>query len=260
MAIVYLATNRVNGKRYVGATSRRFARRRSEHEREAARGGTNCRKFHAAIRKYGPDAFDWLLLVECDGLQAALVEEFRLIAEIKPEYNLKAGGQGSATSRTMSPEARERWRAKMVGRSVSPETIALIVAKTTGQKRTAEQRERMGAARRGKPFSEEHKRNLSLAGTGKKQSPSIIEKRVAPRRGLALSPEHRGKISAALVGRPGPNLGKKLDPSVLQKVWETRRRNGTTGIGRALSAEHRAKVSTSITKVWEARRCAEVSP
>lgn len=168
-AIVYLVTNRLNGKRYVGATGRGLLARQRHHECDAARGADTSPRFHQAIRKYGIESFDWAALREFPDFDSALAEERRMIAEIRPEYNISEGGRGSS-----------------------------------GTKRTAEQRERMGAARRGKPFSDEHRRNLSRALTGKKQSAETIAKCSALRLGRPLSEKHRQSIRASLKGRKRP--------------------------------------------------------
>lgn len=59
---VYLITNKVNGKRYVGITCRGFFARFQEHINAAACGSKAI--LHDAIRKYGPDNFDVILLEE----------------------------------------------------------------------------------------------------------------------------------------------------------------------------------------------------
>lgn len=203
-AIVYLATNRTNGKRYVGITGRGLEHRRAQHERDARRGADSSPLFHMAIRKHGDQNFDWIVLIECSDFESALSEEMRLIGEIRPEYNMSAGGRGCS-----------------------------------GTKRTPEQRERMGVARRGKPFSDEHRKNLSKALTGKKQSEITISKRLASRMGKPLSVEHREKIRAALTGRKRPpevvakmvtSLTLKyavkpwVDEGICRRTWKKRQR------------------------------------
>jgi group I intron endonuclease len=168
-AIVYLATNRVNGKRYVGVTGRGFDFRRRQHETAPNSKTVTCRYFHAAIKKYGPDAFEWSVLATCETFHSALAEEVRLIAEMKPEYNLTAGGQGA-----------------------------------TGAVFSEERRAKISAALLGKPKSEEHRRNSGLARKGIKSSPEAIEKRRQKALGRPCSSEHREKIRATLRGRKRP--------------------------------------------------------
>lgn len=175
-AIVYLATNRINGKRYVGATSKGVVKRRREHISEALRGGRNCRLFHAAIRKYGPDAFEWMVISSAATFPGALDEEVRLIAEIKPEYNLTVGGQGSK-GRIATQEQRDHQSRVRMGKKLGPEHGRKTALGMIGKKHTPERRAKISAARKGARFSDEHRRHLSLSHTGLKQSQETIEKR-----------------------------------------------------------------------------------
>jgi hypothetical protein len=90
--IVYLATNTVNGKRYVGATSQRFSRRRNHHLSDARRGVQTNSPFHSAIRKYGEEAFKWTVIATAKSLSEMMKKEIRIISIRKPEYNVSAGG------------------------------------------------------------------------------------------------------------------------------------------------------------------------
>lgn len=93
--VVYMATNISNGHRYVGYTSNGLSRRRTAHLGRARRREDGCEKFCHAIRKYGEDAFTWAVLATFCTHAEALAEEIRLIAALKPEYNLTAGGEGT---------------------------------------------------------------------------------------------------------------------------------------------------------------------
>ena len=92
-AIVYQATNKKNGKRYVGVTGRTLPRRRHEHVRDAVAGKGNGAFAHA-IRKHGKDVFEWHVLSEFTTAREAVAEECRLIRETAPEYNSTFGGHG----------------------------------------------------------------------------------------------------------------------------------------------------------------------
>lgn len=201
--VVYLATNRLNGKRYVGVTGNGLAFRRRQHEQAPNNKRTTCRYFHAAMKKYGPEAFDWVVLASCGTFEDGLREEIRLITEIKPEYNLTIGGQGSK-GRVASQEQRDRHSRLMKGRKRSAESIAKMVATNTGSKRTPEHRKRMSEARMGMKLSAEHCRNIGLSKAGIKARPETIEKRRQKALGRPCSSEHREKIRATLKGRKRP--------------------------------------------------------
>ena len=62
MALVYKATNKINGKAYIGMTIRTLNARKTSHI-IAARNGNQCR-FHHALRKYEEEDFIWEILHE----------------------------------------------------------------------------------------------------------------------------------------------------------------------------------------------------
>lgn len=91
--LVYIATNLVNGKRYVGATGKGLAQRRAVHISKAMNGHRTCPRFYDAIRKYGIEVFEWDVLTYCSSFDEALAKEIELIAALSPEYNVAKGGR-----------------------------------------------------------------------------------------------------------------------------------------------------------------------
>jgi group I intron endonuclease len=95
--LVYLATNTANGKRYVGKTRLRLARRWRQHVRDAANGAPLL--LSRAIRKYGADAFELSILGECQSVQEMNALEIDKIAQLRTYdprvgYNMTRGGDG----------------------------------------------------------------------------------------------------------------------------------------------------------------------
>ena len=90
--IIYMATNTVNGKRYIGATRCGIVKRSNRHFKDARRKTRDCPRFYDAIRKYGRDVFDWAVLSTLLTAEEMFKEEERLIALLKPEYNIASGG------------------------------------------------------------------------------------------------------------------------------------------------------------------------
>lgn len=144
-SIVYMATNIVNKKRYIGVTRRSIAYRSCLHIWAAfhPKKGTGCPIFYAAIRKYGADAFQFEAMETFDTYDQALAAERRYIAALKPEYNVAAGGGGpqgvkwtSARRIHMAAALRSAWTderkrmasQKFKGRKISDETRAKIRA------------------------------------------------------------------------------------------------------------------------------------
>lgn len=108
MAVVYIATNLVNGKRYVGATICTLTKRKREHKCAAKR--RNLREknmlFYKAVRKYGFNNFSFSVLLECEP-EKVFSEEVRFIALMQPEYNGTRGGEG-CIGRKMSEYCRHQ--------------------------------------------------------------------------------------------------------------------------------------------------------
>jgi group I intron endonuclease len=91
--ILYMATNTVNGKRYIGITKRGLKVRRQRHIWTAHSGYGSA--FGAAIRKYGKDSFEFKVLVVCPDFDYSKKVEIAAIDRFKPEYNITAGGDGA---------------------------------------------------------------------------------------------------------------------------------------------------------------------
>lgn len=76
-------------------TSLTLAERVRAHRAKHREGNTS--RFHAAMRKYGVEAFSWCVLIDGLTVVEAYDKERELIALLKPEYNVCPGGIGGAT-------------------------------------------------------------------------------------------------------------------------------------------------------------------
>lgn len=115
LPIVYMATNLINGKRYIGVTSQRLCQRKAKHIGNARRGIERKMPIVRAIRKYGEDMLRFVVLKTCADYDEAKREEIRLIAALKPKYNRAPGGAGYVGYRP-TPEAIEKIRKANTGR------------------------------------------------------------------------------------------------------------------------------------------------
>ena len=104
--MIYLVTNNVNGKRYIGKTTQAIEKRWYQHCKNAEYG--NDTYLYRAIRKYGKDNFTVEVL--CEGLDD---EEILMIEHHSPEYNMTKGGDDGDTS--SSPN----YRLSLLNRDVS---------------------------------------------------------------------------------------------------------------------------------------------
>lgn len=190
MGCIYIATNKHNGKQYVGKTVKNIRTRKAWHMATAFRGEGWC--LHRAIRKYGKDAFKWEITKESNDpseLDRLEQETIHALNTVRPAgYNLTRGGDG------------------VVGRT--PESLARIVAFHKGRKRSKETRNRISAAcmgmkrRNGAVLSEETKRKISIAMIGKK-----------------MPVEHGQKISAYMSGRPKTEEQKRKMSEARKEWW-----------------------------------------
>lgn len=102
--IVYCAKNLINGKKYVGYTSKSLEERIKGHLR-SSRNKNNKHYFYlfkSALRKYGIISFEWSVLYECSSIKECCEKEKFYINKfdtISPNgYNLTEGGNGGIQS------------------------------------------------------------------------------------------------------------------------------------------------------------------
>ena len=92
-AIVYVAVNvNSDGRMYVGITEKGIQTRNTGHLWSAANGSQTT--FHRAIRKHGPESFNWYVIEVWPTYEDALKAERRMIRHLKPRYNITEGGGG----------------------------------------------------------------------------------------------------------------------------------------------------------------------
>lgn len=142
MHSIYIYTNSVNGKVYIGQT-------KTSLEQRAQQGGRNYRespKFYNAIIKYGWDAFIPTILATAETQDKANELEMFYIAKYKSNndesgYNISAGGLCSThtpeTRKKISEKAKERYKDK----TKNP---------MYGRHQTEEMRRKLSESRKGK--------------------------------------------------------------------------------------------------------------
>lgn len=117
MGCVYIVTCLVNGKYYIGKTVKTKLRRWGEHKTDAFTRLGQCKNFHNAIRKYGPEAFVVETLCESNCAYTLVELEKLWIAALDSQnrfvgFNLTSGGDGAPNP---TPERREQMRCQMAG-------------------------------------------------------------------------------------------------------------------------------------------------
>ncbi len=106
-AYLYQVTNQLNGKRYIGVTTTSLDRRWASHVKHDPKKSS----LSAAIRKYGPQAFQMIAILECDTAYQAYEEEKRYIVALRPEYNRTNGGDGALSN---NPRVRSKHLTKFL--------------------------------------------------------------------------------------------------------------------------------------------------
>lgn len=195
--LVYVATNKLNGKKYVGLTQRTLVQRWYEHMGTARRYPKSY--FHRAIAKYGVAAFDVQHVASATKVEHLADLERLVIADVQPEYNQTNGGELT------------------VGKKHTPESVARIAAKNRGQKRTAESRERNRAQKQAWwDANPEEKPKMAAAlavARAKVDNVKRIAAVSAANKGKPLSAEHRAKVSRG-------HIGVRHSAEVLRRIAE----------------------------------------
>ena len=186
--IIYKYTNKINGKVYIGQTI---------HEKQRICAHKYCygeSYFHNAIKKYGFENFEYVIL---ERLDESLLDEreiywisFYNANDVSFGYNLTGGGDG-LRGRKLTEEHKQKLINGKKNKPVSEET-----------------RKRMSDAMKGKVRSEEHCRHLSESLKG----------RTASNKGISPSEETKKKISEALKGRPSSEETKKKMSASHKKI------------------------------------------
>ena len=158
---IYIITNKINNKFYIGQSNDIF-RRFMEHKNLNKKG---CRLLHAAIKKYGVENFKFEILEECT-IENLDRKEIFYIEKLQPEYNISLGGQGAK------------------GHSVSEDVRKILSEKSKEQwDNLSEEGKRkriinnLKGPAKGHSVSEETRIKLRLVSLGKIQSQETIERR-----------------------------------------------------------------------------------
>lgn len=179
---IYVITNTVNAKQYVGIT-KNLKRRWSNHK------GMNKSSplLHNAIKKYGIDAFVFTHIADAFDWECAQDVERMLIAEKNTKapygYNLTDGGDGTLglpapnKGRPMSEEAKQKSRLARIGKKTPEETKKKQSMALKGRKKSDDHKSAIGASQKGIPcpqrgrkgrvMSEETKQKISATRIAK---------------------------------------------------------------------------------------------
>ena len=145
---VYAHVNRINGKRYVGVTSKD----KVEHRWNSGNGYKENPHFYSAIQKYGWDSFEHIIIYDDLAEDEAKEMEKYLIAEWRTQdnkygYNMTSGGDGTP------------------GYHPSSETRAKLSNARRKENLSEETLRRRSDGLRGRKFTDEHKKKIGMANS-----------------------------------------------------------------------------------------------
>jgi group I intron endonuclease len=230
--LIYVATNTVNGKIYIGQTCNTLAWRWRVHVKDAKRAKTE-QYFHRAIRRYGEEAFVVEELARVDSREELdRLERFYILAfESYPPskgkgYNMTEGGEG--------------YRASYPTRKV-----------TRGWHHSEESRRKIslghiGLKRPGRVLSQQHRENISKGLKKRVWKPS--------EKWLAAREAQNGKERPEMRGRKqSPEDREKKRQAALRrwaKVPVEERREILKFNREPKSKEHRKNIAQSVKALW----------
>ncbi len=145
--IIYKATNKINGKCYIGQTRHSLEERRNAHYMKSRQGVKT--HFYSAIRKYGEDNFEWEILCTAQNKQDLNRLETFFITQydsIKNGYNMVDGGDNNV----MDIESVKTKHDKVMQSQEVRDKISMSMKKYRAEH----------------PFTDEHKRKLSEKAKG----------------------------------------------------------------------------------------------
>ena len=160
MGYIYLRTNRINGKKYVGQTVDIEQRQYKWNTISQPYAG---KVINAARNKYGINAFEFEILMECKDEEMNRWEMYyikTLNTKIPNGYNLTDGGDGR-TGYLYSEETRKKISEALKNRTFSEEHKINLSKANKGRKHTNESKRKMSEIRKGKHHSEETKIKIS---------------------------------------------------------------------------------------------------
>jgi len=162
-------TNKVNGKRYIGQTTRSVEWRWNQHVRHV---DLIHFPIYRALRKYGVENFEVETLaqacsIDClNYLESALIIAFNSL--VPSGYNLDGGGK----NKIVHPETRAKQSMAHKGKPKTAEHRAKIGAAHKGRQIPLEQRARLSGTKRGREITVEEYREIYRAKHSRKPKKS----------------------------------------------------------------------------------------
>jgi group I intron endonuclease len=215
---IYVITNTVNGKRYVGQTIKSVQRRFSDHKRQSA---FNDYPLYRAFKKHGQDVFEVKEIDEAKSRADLDTKEIYWIEKLNTMlpagYNAILGTPGTGE---LSQQSRDKKSDSMKKRWQNPEYRQKVTAAVTGENNqaygrplTKEHRDKLSKARAGKPIPLQQRAKIAATVRNKLQEDAAFKEAA-----------ERGRQKAKLIcSRPTINLDTGC---IYQSAKEAARQTG----------------------------------
>ena len=227
--IIYKATNKINGKMHIGRTIKSLFERTRGHISKSLNNSDGNIYFHNAIKKHGPENFEWKIIAKCNSLEelnAAEIEMIKKYDTFENGYNLTKGGEGTVgyklTEETKNKisEAVSGKNHPMYGKHISEEHKRRLSEFNRGKQVSEETRRKLSETHSGKNnfnyskhFSEETKKRMSEAQRGKKNAMY----------GRQHSEKTKERMSRMRKGKKHPLYGKHYSEETRNKISDAKK-------------------------------------
>ena len=223
MGCIYMIKNTINGKCYIGQTTKSAKKRIRSHFRK----NSGCPLLGKAIKKYGSDAFTVKILhngvldIFLDDLESASIKKYNTLAPCG--YNLDSGGN---KNKVLSDETRRKMSEARKGKTLSVEHKQKLSKANKdnkhflGKKHSKESKRKISESLRGKTHTDTTKRKISEAHKGKKHTKEHRIKLSESRRDFTHTEATKRKMSEARKGNKN-RLGIKHTEATKQHLSES---------------------------------------
>jgi len=196
--IIYKITNMVNGKAYIGQTTRPLKERIKEHYSK------DKSLLYKAVKKYGKSNFEVEIICKCSSLKELGSKEKFFINKLRTlvpnGYNVSEGGENTVHSEETLKKMSEKKRGKLhplFGKKRSSKVKKLISESKKGTKISEETRLKISIAHKGTKKTSEHRLKISQSLKGKKKTREHSEK-IAKSLGTKILCNETGEIFSSI--------------------------------------------------------------
>lgn len=262
---VYQIKNLLDGKVYVGSTSKSFTHRWKQWHQNIKRGKAN-RHLQNAWNKHGAENFEFSILEIVEDATQVLDREQHWLDHLQSYmpcngYNFRREARSDRAGTTCSEETRRKMSERMMGNTYTlghkasdehreKNRLAHIGTQPClGYKHTEEARANMSKALMGNKntlghkLTEEHKRKVAETSRGRLHTEETKRKmsEIAKERGV--SDECREAARKANTGKPSWNKGKPMSDDAKAKLSASTMGENHHGYGKPMSEETKRKIS-----------------